>query len=286
MEDKKTIKISLGTVICMIIIFLLVIALILMYFYYNRNSKNIGSVNSNISEKVENNIDKEISNNQIKKVSKLEENKEIVYSSYSKYSDEYSYSIPYININSDDANKINKEIEVYYKSLVEEELKNESEGFSVIMVNIKYNSYINDNILSLVVSSEYPNDCVYYKVYNLDIYTGTVVTNSDIINLKNMTESKFLDTLKELYENEFVSAYGSKEKFISNMRNAPAGWTEDELQEQSKFYEDQFNKTTSTDNYSIQTPIFLNENGKLCVIAPIYSMAGADLYYHIINTNI
>lgn len=286
MEDKKTIKVSLGTVICIFIIILLLIALVLMYFYYNRSSQNVDNTNSSIAEKVENNIDSETIKVQAKKINKLDESKEIVYSSYSKYSSEYSYSIPYINIDSVDAKKINTEIESYYKPLVEEELKNESEGLSVIMGNIKYNSYINDNILSVVVSNTYPNDCIYYKVYNLDIYNGTVITNTDIISLKNMTESKFLDKLKELYENEFISAYGSKEKLINNMRNAPAGWTESELQEQAKFYDEQFNKTISTNNYSIKTPMFLNENGKISVIAKIYSMAGADSYEHILDTNI
>lgn len=35
MEDKKSIKISLGTVICLFIIFILIVALVGMYFYYN-----------------------------------------------------------------------------------------------------------------------------------------------------------------------------------------------------------------------------------------------------------
>ncbi len=286
MEDKKTIKIGLETAICIFIIIILLIALVLMYFYYNRRSQNVENTNSNIAEKVENNIDNETSKIQAKKINKLDESKDIVYSSYSKYSSEYSYSIPYINIDSVDAKKINTEIESYYKPLVEEELKNESEGLSINMGNIKYNSYINDNILSVIVSNAYIYDCTYYKVYNLDIYNGTVVNNTDIISLKNMTESKFLDKLKELYQNKFISEYGSKEKRISSMRNAPAGWTESELQEQSKLYDKQLNKTISANNCSIKTPMFLNENGKICVIATIYSLAGANSYEHIIDTNI
>lgn len=286
MDQKKTIKVSLGTVICIFIIVLLVIALGAMYYYYNHNQSDTNDVNSGVVEKVENNINNEISETKVNKVNKLDENKDIVYASFSKYSSEYSYSIPYINIDSADAKKINDEIESYYKPLVEAEIKNETEGLSVIMYNVKYNSYVNDNVLSLIVSCEYPNDCIGYKVYNLDIYKGTIISNDDILNMKNLNETKFLGLLKEIYEKEFISSYGTKEAFINNLKNAPVGWTESEIQEQTKEYERQLNKTVSSDNYSIKTPIFLNENGKICIVGTIYSMAGAEAYDHIIDTDI
>lgn len=311
MEEKKTIKISLGTAICMIIIFLLLIAIIFISFYYNSKSNNAYNVNSDVSEKTEsiaynvpnqtqennvNNLTNQVSNNNKdqnvpnttnpKTIKKLDESKDLLYSSYNKYSSEYSYSIPYINIDSADARRINNEIESYYKKLVEQELKNESEGYAINMYTIKYTSYINDTILSLVISHSNPNDCIYYKVYNLDIYNGTMVSNADILNLKNITEAKLLDKLKELYKNKFVSLYGTRENYINNMKTAPVGWTETELQEQAKLYDEQFNYTISDNNCSISTPMFLNDDGNICVVATIYSLAGASSYQHIIDTNI
>lgn len=308
---KKTIKISLGTAICVIIIFLLLIAIIFISFYYNSKSNNAYNVNSDVSEKTEsiaynvpnqtqennvNNLTNQVSNNNKdqnvpnttnpKTIKKLDESKDLLYSSYNKYSSEYSYSIPYINIDSADARRINNEIESYYKKLVEQELKNESEGYAINMYTIKYTSYINDTILSLVISHSNPNDCIYYKVYNLDIYNGTMVSNADILNLKNITEAKLLDKLKELYKNKFVSLYGTRENYINNMKTAPVGWTETELQEQAKLYDEQFNYTISDNNCSISTPLFLNDDGNICVVATIYSLAGASSYQHIIDTNI
>ena len=170
---------------------------------------------------------------------------------------------------------------------VEAEIKKESEGLSVTMYKVKYNSYVNDNILSLVVSYEYPSNCIGYEVYNLDIYKGTIITNEEILSMKNLNETKFLGLLKEFYEKEFVSSYGSKENFINNLKKSSSiEWTESGIQEQTNGYEKQLNKTISSDNYSIKTPIFLNENGKICIVGTIYSMAGADSYYHIIDTNI
>ena len=46
MEEKKTVKVSLGTIICLIIIVILVIALGGMYYYYNFIKKD-NSTNAN-----------------------------------------------------------------------------------------------------------------------------------------------------------------------------------------------------------------------------------------------
>ena len=41
MEEKKSIKVSLETVVCLFIIVLLIIGLVGMYLYYNKNNSNI-----------------------------------------------------------------------------------------------------------------------------------------------------------------------------------------------------------------------------------------------------
>ena len=253
---KKSIKVSLGTVICIMVIELLIITLVAMYLYYNNNSNFDNSINN--SENTS-----QIAESENKKINKVYEDKELIYSSYSKYSSEYSYSLPYININSADINKINQEIEEYYMPLINNELKNEQEGFSVTMYNIKYTSYLNDNILSLVISDYSPNDDIYYTVYNVDIYTGRKISNSELINLKNISESDYLNNLQTLCKEHFIAKYNSLEK--------------------SDFYEERYNKTISTDNCSIQTPIFLNKDGNISVIPCIYGLAGD--YFLVIDTD-
>ena len=65
MEDKKTLKVSLGTVICIFIIFLLIIAIGGMYFYYNSvldtnkssNDINVNTTTGNNTESSENTIE-------------------------------------------------------------------------------------------------------------------------------------------------------------------------------------------------------------------------------------
>lgn len=49
MEDKKYIKISLGTLICIFIIFILIFIILGMWYYYNNIDTNNNTLNNNIS---------------------------------------------------------------------------------------------------------------------------------------------------------------------------------------------------------------------------------------------
>ena len=292
MEEKKYIKISVGTFICIIIIILLLILLGITYYFgfikkdQNNQSNNIEQstniVNTNNvtnTEKAENTIGNETTENKTKKINKLDESKDIVYTLYSK--NDNAINVPYINIDSPDVKRINDEIEDYYKPRIDGDPM--EFGYPH---NVKYYSYINDNILSLVIEVITDNGINEYKVYNLDIYDGTVVTNTDILKLKKLTESEFLTKLKELYQNKFISLYGSKEEWAEK---SMAPWQDKNNINYSQIYEEyelQLKNTIDPRNYSIDTPIYLNENGKISIVANIFSMAGANTYRHIIDTDI
>ena len=264
MSEKETIKVSLSTVILLCIIFVLVVAIILMYFYYNNNTPNTTtSTSSSTSSEAPSKVD---ATTEAKKVKKLDETKEIVYDSYTKTGVGYSYTLPYINIDSKEAKRINTQIEEYYKPIINENLQDEEE--SVFTHIIEYKSYINDNVLSLLITLNTVHDTTEYKVYNLDIYTGKEITNSELIDIKNISEKELLDTMETVYSDFFADLY----KTVKD--------------EQPEEYERNLARTISSDNYSLQTPMFLNENGKLCVIAHIYTYVGPESIYTIINTKI
>ena len=53
---------------------------------------------------------------------------------------------------------------------------------------------------------------------------------------------------------------------------------------ETSFYTEQYNKTISASNCNIDTQmIYLDQYGNLEVVANIYSLAGAESYYHVIN---
>lgn len=82
MEEKKSIKVSLGTVICLFIIMLLIIGLLGMYFYYNKDNSNIAAdkesgvkVNELEKNEASNVLNVELNQNkENKKVSQSEKN--------------------------------------------------------------------------------------------------------------------------------------------------------------------------------------------------------------------
>lgn len=251
MGEKKEIKVSLTTVILLFVVFILIVALGGMYFYYNyilnpKETKNDIVASNNLTENENNTIP----------VGKIDENKDLVYTAFADYSSEHSYSVPKININSQYVLTINNEIENEIIKLV----KNDDTNYG----NISYESSLNENILSVVIEIEHKYmPMIYYKVYNVEINTGERMNNEELINVKKFTKTEFLNKLQSALENDF------KETFKSEQMN--------------EFYEENYNKTISKENYSIDNQMFLDKNGNICVIAKVYTFAGAGEAWTIVT---
>lgn len=257
MKEKGNIKVSLSIVIFVFIILLLLIVIaVLYYFGFVAKKAEIMPIEqtTNISEEqiVNTNVEETEKSETTKtqSVGKVDESKDIVYTEKK----EGPYEIPVININSKDVKMINEEIVDRYNSI------KDSGNEGVYHSDMRYKYYINNNWLSLEVIAGFENDVVNYTTYNIDINTGKPVTNLEIIHSKNLKSSEYLSILDDLYKKE-VESY------------------------EDKSYGSQYYLTTSRNNYSVETPIFLDENGKINVVANIYSLAGAESYYHILNIN-
>lgn len=184
-----------------------------------------------------------------------------------------SYKIPKININSSDATKINNEIDEKIISEAKRLVSEINKGSGAGIDKIFYNYYINSNTLSIVIQLDYDaNDVKAYFVYNIDINTGKIIDNEEIIRKKGMTKKQFEEKLINAVRNEFVSGYGD-----INDWGATQGTTKNE-------YQEQYNKTISASNCNADIQMmYLDESGKINVVAKIYSLAGAESYYHIVN---
>lgn len=187
-----------------------------------------------------------------------------------------SYKIPKININSSYATKINNEINEKITSEAKKIISEINNGMSSWIYNIFYKYYINDNILSVIIESDYDaNDIKAYFVYNIDINTGKNISNEEIINKKGMTKKQFEDRLTNAVKDEFVNGYGAINDWLN---------TQDAAENESKaLYQEQYNRTISASNCNSDTQMmYLDKNGEINVVAKIYSLAGADAYYHIV----
>ena len=198
-----------------------------------------------------------------KDVKKIDTSKELVYTYASKQSekDDYSFEIPYVNIDSDYAKEINKKIEKDYS--IDKLVKEAKEAPDVLRV-IEYKVYINNNILSLVITEGYAINTEYFA-YNIDIYTGEKISNEQILKNKNISENNFLSKVEELCIKAVNEIYknnkdNSKQKSIN---------------------------TTIKENKNMKINMFLDNNNKINIISMIYNgIAQITETREIINTNL
>lgn len=265
MEGKKTRGNSIKIVILIVIIIVLLLIIAGMFIYYNNHNRDIIELAKKARD--ETNMVREQEEKKVNKVNKIDETKDLVYTSYNKMISNSSYSIPFINIKSDEVDKINQEIEEKYKT--------ESSGA------IKYTSYLNDNILSLVITELTPSDTEYFNIYNVDVYKGKKVNNATLIAKKNITESNFLAKLKSAHKKGFENMWGTKEECLNRFSEVLTG------EAGAKLYDELLNKTISNKNYSVKdTPMFLGNNGKINIIANIYAFTGPESLNNIVEVDI
>lgn len=183
-------------------------------------------------------------------VNKLDDSKEYVYrASYDNDGIVDSYStlyktyyldnivVPYINIDSEDALKVNAEIKSVYDSAIETYKKGIEDKMSYVD-DCSYRFFVNDNILSVVLTyGKGATDVVHpsYYTYNFDLKTGRLVSYEDIysyvgFNSDNISQSvkssittvmtermsKFPDSLKEDFDTYNSQSYDNYISLIND----------------------------------------------------------------------
>ena len=138
--------------------------------------------------------------------SKIEDDKEIIYTDYSKQekTDNYEMNVnlPYINIENEYAKKFNKEIESTFKEKAEEITKSTNKN---IIYTVKYKATIEKNIMSLIIYSDLKQETsaqrVIIQTFNYDLQNNKELTLEDTIEnyklKKNEVQDKINKDIKE-----------------------------------------------------------------------------------------
>lgn len=213
----------------------------------NNNNNTIINENTTLEETNKNENKKELL--------KKDASKELVYTQISKKSskDGYSFEIPYVNINSEYAEQINKKI---YDGNINEIIKDATSAPDS-QTYASYKAYVNNSILSLVIDN---GEGFAYNVYNIDIYTGKKVSNNEILKSKNISEKKLIQKVGDLS----VKKAKENNKDLSN--NAI--------------------KDTKKINSNMKEKVFLDKQNNINVIAEIRTEAQYDPIEVIINTEL
>lgn len=124
------------------------------------------------------------------KVKSIDKSQDIVYTLPNK-------TYPIINLSGSlEVEDINTQIQQKY------------EGDEYFQRTFEYNYYVNDEILSLVIGDYSYGSSVtkegYYDVFNINVKTGKIISNSDLLKSKNIDEQTFLRKLPQCYKNKFL----------------------------------------------------------------------------------
>jgi len=229
-----------------------------------------------VEEKISNEIEEMNGNSKI--VKKLDDSKEIVYTSYYKKLQDndgtiIEYNIPTINIDSEDAKNSNKNINELQKIAEKYYAEYEESNYVGPLSNIEYVYYLNSNILSVLIKWGFPSSDQ-YKLFNIDIYTGDKVSSSEILKHKNKNENDFLKELQEYYKKTYP---------FKDFADKLEGLSEDE----KNVYIDGYNYILNRISSEIDNiDMYLNEDGKMVVILPIAPTAGDNFLWEEWNTNL
>ena len=241
MDEKKNNKFRIITIVCIIIIILLIIALGGIYYYYNYVANRTSIDNLETTNILKN-----------KEINKIDNNKDLIYGEKTKIRT-YNYingneedkeiEIPQINLNYNIIKVLNDKIIKYTKDGAREYFETQY--------------YINDGIISLVLTYYTEGDPYDIFVYNIDTYTGNILTNEELLYRKGITDD--IESKIENAVNKVLEENKTDEEF-----DPEGNWNR--MSEVCNDYQR---------GLQSNIPMFINENGKLSVVVEYCAPAGS-----------
>lgn len=185
----------------------------------------------------------------------------------------FTYRIPKINLAGPDIDQINSELYNTLYPEIERAVEATEQRESVpACEEISYGWTVVGDVLSLKVlnhgSAEvgHPDS---YMIYNVSISTGKRLSTAEFLPAVGMPESEYRETVREAAGSRFLNSYADTyEKFLNLRDNAG--------------FIDRFDFTVSDTNIDNAQP-YINDNGQLCAVVSIGSMAAASSYRNDIN---
>lgn len=179
----------------------------------------------------------------------------------------YTYRVPQLLADTEGASDINRAIDRTYTPIVQEALECVSAGTSLSCLYIAWETYQYGDILSLVISCGWGYDMNDYSVYLYDTVSGLQLTTADLLTALQVDGTAFLDAVRRTAAERFDGQYGT----ISD-DDAFA----DELAERRAW-------TLSDENINMDVPAYTDGAGRLRVVLPIGSIAGASAYEQVLT---
>lgn len=164
----------------------------------------------------------------------------------------YDYRIPKFNANTKNAKELNKTIEKTAKKIINAELKNMKSGCTLGFSSVSYKVYSKGNQVSIFMTAYDECDYHLYFAWTYNFKKDKKVTNKSLVKQAGYTEKNFIKL--------------AKKKSANKSRREANG-----LEIESKI-------KIAMKAVNMDMPMYINQDGKLCVMVPVASGAGADFY--------
>ncbi len=187
---------------------------------------------------------------------------EDIYSTQGEYVDgvgnkyKYSFSVPRFDLTGSAAKTVNTNIADMLSPLVAEAEELMRGGYSLSIVSIGYDAYLNGDILSLVARVNYDADFTDYYVWNMNVSTRTAADEGELFSYTEMGTdgTPLLSVVSGCVGAHCAALYKDLNK---------------------SFAREQYDKTLSIDNLSL-AQYYLDADGVMQAIVKVYQLAGAE----------
>ncbi len=166
----------------------------------------------------------------------------------------YAYHIP--QFSDPNAEALNERIKADVMSTYEEEKKNMSEDCDIDCSTIIHFDFVNDNVLSVLLTMTYESGFINNYGYNYDYVANKEMSNADLIKVAGKSEAEVLDACKNFAKESFeakIADYDTEEEIDADMyiRN-------------------------NESNITMDMAMFLDDTGALNVMVPVASIMTDD----------
>ena len=213
-NKKRIILYSIAIFICILSIIIIIGIQILgndvvdEFFGINKITKKTEEQEEELKANFETLFQNQLENKNNNEVKKIDDDKEIVYTNYQKNDKstgnyELNINIPYINIKNKTVQDYNDEIKNTVEEKAEEVLKSTNNN---IIYTVKYEAYIENNILSLIIYSDLKQNTsaqrVIIQTFNFNLETNKKLTLEDIIKIYELNQQNVQNKINEEIKSE------------------------------------------------------------------------------------
>lgn len=178
--------------------------------------------------------------------------KEFVYNDGDNNGETITYKLPMLNFQTEDAKKINEEIGELYDECFTTAEQEYADNKSLSCESLGYESYLNDDIITLLISKE-EDHALTYSVFNYNKTTGKRLDNAGLLEYLKLDAEQTYSALKTQLEDDYYSKF--------KYENFPDDY----------YYQLEM---TVGDEALTQSKLFLNREAELFAICTEYASVG------------